>query len=195
MRSPAARLALSAVAWLGLAASTFFLVTSEQQLSERRARAQTFDVEARAASAALADARAGQQAYVAAGQDVGLWLRKVASALDAANGTVNRLREVTTSNEAQAGLIESAASIAELETLDKRAREYVRSGQILMAGDVVFTEGGSLATTAARQVEAAHVAEREALESYGRLTRKRELYAAGSAAGLAAIALLILALT
>jgi CHASE3 domain sensor protein len=188
-------LALSAVAWIGLAASAFFLVISDQQLSERRGSVRTFDAHAHDATTALADARAGQQAYVAAGQDVGLWLRKVGAAIGAANGAVNRLRETATNDESRAALVESTSSIAELETLDKRAREYVRSGQILMAGDVVFTEGGTLAATAARQVDAAKLAEREALDSYERSTRRREFYAAGSAIGFAAVALLILALS
>jgi hypothetical protein len=36
--------------------------------------------------------------------------------------------------------------IAEFETVDKRARDYIKSGDHLMAADVIFSEGGDTAT-------------------------------------------------
>ena len=45
--------------------------------------------------------------------------------------------------------------IAEFETVDKRARDYIKSGDHLMAADVIFSEGGDTATRAAWQLEAA----------------------------------------
>jgi hypothetical protein len=66
--SRAARLTLSATAWIALGAAAFFLVTTEQKVADRRSALRSFDVHAREAAVALADARAAQQAYVAAGQ-------------------------------------------------------------------------------------------------------------------------------
>ena len=53
----------------------------------------------------------------------------------------------------------------EFSEVDKRARDYLQSGQLLMAGDVIFTEGGQTAASAARQVEAARLAEHQALDA------------------------------
>jgi hypothetical protein len=92
MRSRAARLTLCAVAWTVLAAAVFFLVQTEQQISQRRERFRTFDQRAREAADSLADMRAAQHAYVAAGQGVAFWMPKVAALLEDVARGVDRLR-------------------------------------------------------------------------------------------------------
>ena len=87
----------------------------------------------------------------------------------------------------------AAVAITDFGSLDQRARDYIRTGESLMAGDVVFTEGGEAAANAARQVEAARLAEREAFDADGARVRKLEATAAGGAALFAALALAILA--
>ena len=77
MRSRTVRLTSATLAWIGLIAASVFIFQSEQTLSHRRAAVRAFDIKAREAAAALSDARAGQQAYVAAGQGVDFWMPKV----------------------------------------------------------------------------------------------------------------------
>ena len=80
MRSLAARLTLSAAAWIALGAAAIFVIQSEQQLAARHAAVRAFDLHSRETVDAFADARSAQQAYVAAGQGVAFWMPRVGGA-------------------------------------------------------------------------------------------------------------------
>jgi len=193
MRSLAARLTLSAAAWIALGAAAIFVIQSEQQLATRHAAVRAFDLHARETVDALADARSAQQAYVAAGQGVAFWMPRVGALVQQTAGTVAGLREAAGSAEARRVLGLAAVAITDFGSLDQRARDYIRTGESLMAGDVVFTEGAEAAANAARQVEAARLAEREALDADEARQRQLEASAAGGAAVFAALALALLA--
>ncbi len=61
-----------------------------------------------------------------------------------------------------------------------------------MAADVIFTEGGETAATAGRQVETARLAEHQAFDAAEAALRKNEAFAAGGAAGVAVLVVLLL---
>jgi hypothetical protein len=193
MRSRAARLTFCTVAWTALAAAGFFLVRTEKQISQRREAFRAFDQHAREATDALADMRAAQHAYVAAGQGVAFWMPKVAALLEDVAHDVDGLRGSAASAEAGGSLIEAAANVTEFGNVDRRARDYLQSGQTLMAGDVVFTEGGETAALAARQVESARLAERRALDASEAALRRQQAIALGAAAGLGVLVMGMLA--
>src|SRR3989442_5806657 len=142
MRSRAARLIVGAVALVAFMAAGAFLVHSEKRLADHRAIVRTFDLHAREAADALADLRAAQQAYVAAGQGVAFWMPKVTATADTAAKIIAGLRETATSANTPAALDEAAKSVAEFGNVDRRARDYINSGQQLMAAASVFTEAG-----------------------------------------------------
>lgn len=193
MRSLAARLTLSAAAWIALGAAAIFVIQSEQRLAVRQAAVRAFDLHARETAHALADARAAQQAYVAAGQGVAFWMPRVGALVQQAAGAVAGLRDAAVSAEARRVLGLAAVAITDFGSIDQRARDYIRTGDSLMAGDVVFTEGADAAANAARQVEAARLAEREGIDAEEAQVRKLEASAAGGAAVFAALALALLA--
>jgi hypothetical protein len=193
MRSLAARLTLSAAAWIALGAAAIFIIQSEQRLATRHAAVRAFDLHARETVDALAEARSAQQAYVAAGQGVAFWMPRVGALVQQTAGSVAGLREAAASAEARRVLGLAAVAITDFGSLDQRARDYIRTGESLMAGDVVFTEGADAAANAARQVEAARLAEREALDADEARERQLEASAAGGAAVFAALALALLA--
>lgn len=194
MRSRAARLTLGAVAWIALAPAGLFIVRSEQQLATVRNAVRTFDLRAREAADALSDLRAAQQAYVALGQGVAFWMPKVAQTAELAVRTAGVLRQSATTVEAKSALDEVAARLAEFAEVDKRARDYLNLDQQLMAGDVIFTEGGQAAAAAARQVEAARLAEHRSLDAAEAAVRWQQAVAIGGAAALAALIVLLLTL-
>src|SRR5690242_9526281 len=101
MRSLAARLTLSAAAWIALGAAAIFVIQSEQRLAARHAALRAFDLHARETVHALGDARAAQQAYVAAGQGVAFWMPRVGALVQQAAGAVAGLREAAVSAEAR----------------------------------------------------------------------------------------------
>ncbi len=192
MRFPAARLFVGATACIAIAAAAFFLIQSEEQIARERTAVRAFDLHAREAADALADLRVGQQAYVAAGQGVAFWMPKVAAISDTAATLITGLRRTATGAEAKSALDAAAATVAEFGTVDKRARDYIKSGQQLMAADVVFTEGGETAAAAARQVEAARLAEHQTLDASEAAAQKLEAIAAGASALLAVLAIALL---
>lgn len=193
MRSRSMRLTVAALALIVIGAAASFLIQSEKQISQRQASLRTFDLQARSATSTLADVRAAQQAYVAAGQGVTFWMPKVESLISTAARSLDILRASARSAAAGRLLLQAAASIAEFGNVDRRARDYIRSGQPLMAGDVVFTEGREAASQAGRQIEAARLAEHEALDQSDAGTRLQQAYALGGAMAVSVFVVMLLA--
>lgn len=192
MPSRTVRLICTVAVWSALGAAAFFIVQSEKQMAARASAFRTFDQQARETAMSLGDARAAQQAYVAAGQDNTYWMPKVAYTSGQTAGAVAALRAAATDATARAALDQAANTIAMFGDIDKRAREYVKSEQPLMAADVIFTEGGEAAATSARSVEAARLAERQAVDAAEAATRKREAIALAAAGIFAALIALLL---
>ena len=191
MRSSAIRLTLGAAAWIAFGVAAFLLFQSEKQITTRTASLRAFDQLAHDASDALADLRAAQQAYVAAGQGVAFWVSKVATTTATVTAALESLRQ-SAGGGTRTALDQAAATVAEFSHVDQRAREYLNAGQPLMAADVIFTEGGDAAATAARQVATARLAEHQAADVAEAAIRRQEAEALGAAAGLAAFVVLLL---
>jgi hypothetical protein len=195
MRSRAVRLLCAVLAWLAIGAAAVFIIRSEKQLATLRADGRAFDLHAREVTDALSDLRAAQQAYVAAGQGVTFWMPKVAQTADTIGTSVAALRAAGTSPSARRAIDEAVTTLTGFAEVDKRARDYLRSGQLLMAGDVIFTEGDQTAASAARQVEAARLAEHQALDASEASVRRQEAMALAGAAGISALVVLLLSVS
>jgi len=186
MRSRAARLSLAVLAYLLAGAATVLVFSAEQQIAGRRSAVRALDLQARAAVAAIADLRAAQQAYVAAGQGAELWTPKVAALLREAAGLADELRASAASVAARRSLMEAGATLTELINIDGRVRGYLASDDRLMAADVVFSEGGATAAAAAHQIETARLAEQQQFDASEAGLRREQAYAV-AAAGLFAL--------
>jgi hypothetical protein len=186
------RLLCGVVAWIAIGAAAVFIIRSEKQLAALRADGRAFDLHAREVADALSDLRAAQQAYVAAGQGVTFWMPKVAQTADSISTSIAALRAAATSPGARQAIDEAVTTLAGFAEVDKRARDYLRSGQLLMAGDVIFTEGDQTAASAARQVEASRLAEHRALDASEANVRRQEAMALAAAGGLSALVVLLL---
>lgn len=191
MRSRAMRTASSAVALLIVGAAAAFLMYSERQISGRLQAFHAFDQRARDVAGEVSAMRAAQQAYVAAGQGVDFWIPEVATLLATAEGSIEELRQSAMSPDARRAAADAAASVAEFGDADNRARDYLQSGEQLMAADVVFAEGGETATTAGHQIETARLAEQQAFDAFEAERRRWQAYALS---GTAVCALLIVGL-
>lgn len=191
MRSRALRLTFGAVALIAIGAAAFLLIRSEEQIGVLASAVRAFDQHAREATDALADARVAQQAYVAAGQGAAFWMSKVSATTEAATTALASLHRSAAAGTRTA-LDAATATTGEFASVDKRAREYLKSGQALMAADVIFTEGCDAAATAGRQVETAQLAEHQAFDGEVAAIRKQQAITIGSAAALTAIIVLLL---
>jgi CHASE3 domain sensor protein len=189
--SRALRLSCGVLALIVIGAATFLLIRSQQQIGQQAAALRAFDQQARDASAVLVDARVSQQAYVAAGQGVAFWFEKTAAALQGATDGLTRLRE-SAGPAAGTALDAAAATVTEFSAVDQRARDYLKSGEQLMAGDVIFTEGSDAAATAVRQIETARQAQHQAADAEEAAARKQQTLTAGTAAGIVLLVVLLL---
>jgi hypothetical protein len=188
------RLILAAVCCIAGGATVTFVLSSEQQITERRASARVFDQRAREATEALAGVRTAQQAYVAAGQGVAFWMSKVDAAMETVANTLAMLQQSATIAASRAALDGTGTTLHEFGDVDKRIRGYLKSGAQLMAADIIFTEGGEAVASAARQVESARLEEQSNLDRFEGVHRKQEAQALAGAAGLVIVIVVALAL-
>ena len=179
------------LAFLAIGAAAFLLIRSEGQRALHADALRAFDQHARDASDTLVDARVSQQAYVAVGQGVPFWTAKVSAAIQAATASLTTLRESAGAG-AQTAIDEATATVVEFSAIDKRTHDYLKSGQQLMAGDVIFTEGSEAAATAIRQIETARLAQHQAIDVELVALGKQQTRIAAIAAGVVVIVVLLL---
>ena len=122
MRSRPARLTLSALAWIALGAAAFFTFQFQQQITARRTALRAFEASARDANDALSDAQAGQQAYLAAGQDSRRG-SKVSAYLQTASTSIDTLRGAAQSTAAGPSLLDATTALTQIHNIDARLRE------------------------------------------------------------------------
>jgi len=192
MRSRAARFTLGAIAWLAIGGAAAFVFYTERQIAADRSATRAFDQRAREASDALAELRAAQQAYVAAGQGADFWVPKVAALTESITQTLSAIRTSARTAASKASLDDAAGSLTEFAAIDKRVRDYIKAGQSLMAGDVIFTEGAQTAAGAARYVESARLSEHQAVDAIEADKRKLQAAALASAALITILVLVLI---
>lgn len=192
MRSRVVRgtLTLLSVAAIGTAAYYYWTTLARINASLQSASAFT---QARAAAAQAAyDLRSAQQAYVAAGQNEAFWFERATRSLEALRAALTALERETTSDSARRSLAEVAAAAEDFESRDRRVRGYVSGGQKLLASDIIFSDGLDLTSRILAGLDAA--ARHAAIDTANaRAAASREqTSAAGAAAVLAMLTLLLL---
>jgi len=195
MRSRAARLTLAATALVAFVAAGFFAVDTDHRIAAERDSLRAFDLNARDTANVFGEIRAAQQAYVAAGQGTAFWMPKVSALIDEVAPQLDQLRTSATDTSAQTSLMEASARLTEIGNVDRRVRDYLRSGQTLMASDVVFTEGNETAVNAALLVESARDAEHQHFDAHEAALRRRQAAFLGGAIGFGLFVTLALAWT
>jgi len=194
MRSPAARFILGAVALLALGAAAYYVNHIEHQVAAARVADRAFDLSAREAANGLADLRVYQLAYVAAGTDVESWIPKVKETAGDVAKAIAELRSEATSDKTRTELGKAGDLMTEFASVDQRARDYLKSGQQLMASDVIFTEGNQGAADAAQQLSVARTDEHQAFETVEAGLRRQQATALGASAAVAVLVVALLVL-
>ena len=143
-------------------ASVYRFLAVEQQRTLAREAATAYELLSWTTATSLADLRASQQAYVAAGQDLDTWIESTEEGLQDIAVRVAELEELTLTPGALEALGDTLATLDRLRTVDEVAREHAIDGQALMASDLVFTDGRDLARGAGSHLELARSLERDA---------------------------------
>lgn len=192
MRSRPAKLTLSALAWIALGAAAFFTFTVQQQVDDRRTALRAFESSARDAADALDDVQAGQQAYVALGQDANEWVAKVTTYLQTASASIDTLRATSLSGTAGPALLEASTSLTQLTNIDRQVREHLAAEDNQAASDAIFSDATEAIAGAVTNVDTAIEAEQQAADAFETAQRRAQTYALGGVAGLVALILALL---
>lgn len=192
MKSMAVRLALLGLLVVAISAAAYLVWTGESRGYIDRDAARAFDAAALDAGRDVLELRAAQQAYVAAGQGEEFWTSKVAAATTALRDTLTALRRQATSLQAQSAIDNAASTLQDFEQLDRRARDYARTGQKLLASDIIFAEGLEVTGAMAASLRQARSAELQSGDASAATLRRRQILAAGAAAAVALFAVVLL---
>ncbi|MEP6914126.1 MAG: GAF domain-containing protein [Acidobacteriota bacterium] len=192
MKSLAVRLTLLSlfVVATGVSAYLFWMGESRAQTDVPAVRA--FDAAAVAAERDALELRAGQQAYVAAGQGDDFWTAKVAAATTALRERLTRLRTDAISVSAQSSIDNASSALEDFAQMDGRAREFVKNAQKGLASDLIFSDG--LASTGAivSSIDQARSFETQTSDAAAAASHTLQLLAAAAAAGVGLLVILLL---
>jgi hypothetical protein len=141
----------------------------------------------------LLDVRMAQGASVAAGQGGDFWAAKVAERLDSARKSLTALAAEAVSTEAKSAVSTTRSMLDDFAKIDRRAMDYVRANQRLLASDLIFADGLELTDAVLASLEHARSAELAATAATVDTLRRRQIFAlvAGAAAAVLAVLLLL----
>lgn len=193
MKSLVIRLMLLAVCFIASGIAVYFVWTSETHTRQSADDVRAFDQAANQAERAVLDVRAAQHAYVAAGQDAQAWITKAAASVTIVKAQLDYLRAHAVSQQAQNAIDNAASALEDFDQIDRRARDYVRNGQPLLASDAIFADGSESTSAIAASVEAARAAEAGVHADEQTATRRAEAVAIAAAAVVVLVTILLFA--
>ena len=189
------RVTLLLLAVAAAAAATYFIIDLEKRGTAERGTQQIVRDQVRTLLATMAELKAGQRSYVAAGQGHQFWTARVTQVLQTVDPRIRELRGAIRSEAAESALDAAAVALDNFKKLDARAQEYVSLDQQLLASDLVFSDGLEMTGAATAQIDTALNEEIQASEQNLATLRRREAFiAAGGGAVLLLAALLLVPL-
>jgi CHASE3 domain sensor protein len=193
MRNLAVRLTLAALFVVACGVAAYLLWNNESRARRDSQAFRTFESAARAAEREVLEIRAAQQAYVAAGQGEPFWIQKTAALTATLRETITTLRGAAASPDAQSALDNAASALQDFEQMDRRARDYTRNGQKLLASDLIFADGLEITGGIAGAIDQARTIETQARDAAMASVRRLELTALGAAGAVGVLTALLLA--
>jgi hypothetical protein len=186
------RLSLLVLCLAAIAAAGFFLWTSNRATQDDAGALRRFELEAHALALNIADLRAAQQSYVAAGQGPDFWFARVDALRGDLDSRLSALRSSATVPSAITELETASTALQDFAQMDLRARDYTRDRQVTLASDMVFADGFELTKKAGNAVDRALVAEQSGRDAAAGATRRRQVAALAGAGSIAFLGLLLL---
>jgi hypothetical protein len=182
MSHRAVRVFLWLLACAAVGAAGWLVADLERQIAAARSTARVFEAQAHEAAVLVERLRGAQQAYVADGQGTAFWMGKVTDAAGLLGQSIGALERTATADASRTAAQAASGALADFERMDRRAREYVQSGQRLMASDLIFTESIGATTALGLSVDRARTEQQAASERDVRAIQDQQLYVLGGAA-------------
>ena len=192
MKSRALRFALHALFAVVLVAAAYVVWQKESEGLRAANASHAFDERALVVARSFLEIKSAQPGYVAAGQGDDYWVSRVDTLLAGAREGLTALKPLARVGQSQSEIDAALADLEDFEQMDRRAREYVRGGQRLLASDLVFSDGIEKMDGAVAAMERARLAENTATQETIASLRREELLTAAAAAALALLIVFIL---
>ena len=192
MRNVAVRLMLAALFVVACGLAAYLVWINESRARTESQAFSTFESAALTAERTILELRAAQQAYVAAGQGEPFWIQKAAALTTTLRDAIATLRAAAALPEAQSAADNAASALQDFEQTDRRARDYARSGQKLLASDLIFADGLEITGAIAASIDQARTIEARARAARLASAHRLELGGLGAAAALGIVAVLLL---
>jgi hypothetical protein len=192
MKSRAARLALLVLFVMALGVTAYLFRKSDTARRAETTAGEGFNAKARVAARSILELRAAQQAYVATGQGEDFWATRVSAALTSLRDGLKALGASAVSPDARSNIEAASGSLQDFAQMDARARDYVRTGQKLLASDLIFSNGGELTEAAIASIDKATASELLAREASSETFERRQSFALIAAAASAGLVVLLL---
>ena len=173
MRSRSPHLLLTASAWFALVAAAAAIIYTQGLIGKYLTEVRAFEAAARDATDALDDVLAGQQAYVAIGQDARDWSPKVATYLRAATTRIEQLKARASAPASLGSLRDASVAADSLAAIDRKITADVANGEMRAASELVFSDSSDAISSAVSFVDAAVAAERQAADDHVATLRGR----------------------
>jgi hypothetical protein len=192
MKSRAARLTLLILFMVALGVTAYLFWNGESLVDAETVALRDFETKSQALSRSVFDVRLAQQAYVASGQGGEFWTSKVSSGVTSIVAALDTLKSTAVAPQAVTELDTAKGLFETFSQVDRRAREYARTGQNLIASDLIFSDGLELTDGASARIAAALEAEKGAREAAIQTLRSRQVFALVAAAAAAVLVILLL---
>lgn len=192
MKSRVLRVLVAVLAVAALAASGAAVWHLDRRIEAERSASDSFERDARQVASGVGELRAAQMALVAQGQPADPWLARTTALAESVGPKLSALRGAAATVEGQGALESAIEAFTTFGQRDARARDYLRSGQVLSASDVVFADAAPLLERVVGGLDTARAQESIARAITVADARKWELIALASGLVLALAALLAL---
>jgi len=184
------RISLFVVALLATAGLGYRAMADERAWALARQDGVATDQVVEETLTALLDVRGSMYAYVAPSQGTQFWGARVSTMLDTLQERLTILDAAVASSGRS--LSDSLDGIDQLTAADKRARQYVDRGELLLAGDVLFTEVRDLLNAVTEQVVSVRQALRDKADATTAGLRQEQAMLAAAGVALWSIVALLL---
>ena len=186
------RLTLVVITLVIAAASVVQVLELERQHRAARQTAREYQTVAWSLSVSLSDLRATQQAYVANGQELDVWLARATAEITGISAGLSDLETRSLTVAAVEAIGDARTTLERWHRIDSLAREYAADEQTLLASDLAFTDGRDLAARAADHLEITRAVEHEAHTQQSDQRRRAQLGAVFGVVGITLVVALLL---